>query len=95
MACLSDGNREEVDSDQGRVRVAGEPQAGTAAAAAQVGQELARVQVELLGDVVKQVGAEEREQVQIRREVRVDQARDRAEGTVTGLSFAAEETVEL
>lgn len=78
------------------MRAAGEPQAGTAAAAAQIGQDLPGAQVELAGEVVEQVGAEEGEQVEVRRQVRVDQARDRAEGAAMSLgSLGAEEAVEL
>ncbi|MEU5257211.1 hypothetical protein [Streptomyces longwoodensis] len=45
--------------------------------AAQIGQNLPGLQVELADDVVEQVGAEEGERVEVRRKVRVDQARDR------------------
>jgi hypothetical protein len=40
VAGLGDDDRGEVDADQGRVCAGGEPQAGTAAAAAQIGQDL-------------------------------------------------------
>lgn len=56
---LFDCDGREIHSDQGNVRGAGEPEAGTAAAAAQVDQGLSGYEVQGLGHVAEQAEGDE------------------------------------